>query len=74
MASIILVVHVHQMVVTYSVVQSLVSSQLQTVLLVIYSEPILCESSQGTEEHLHQTRFAQPHLLYVHGDTHAVSY
>ena len=54
------------MVVTYFVVWPLVSSPLQTVLLAIYSEPIFYESLQGTEERLHQTRFAQRHLLHVH--------
>ena len=67
-------VHVHKMAVTYSAVWLLLSSPLQTVLLAISSEPVLCEISHGTQEGLHQTRFLQPPLLHVHGDTPVVSY
>ena len=60
--------------VTYSAVWSLVSSPVQTSLPPISSEPLLCESSRGTEERLHHTRLVQPSLLHAHGDTPVVSW
>ena len=54
---------------TYTVAWSSVSSLFLTSLPNISSEPFSCESLQGKEEHLHQTRFVQPLLLHVHGDT-----
>ena len=68
-----LAVYTHKMAVTYTVAWSLVSSPFLTSLSKIPSELFSCGSLQGKEEHLHQTRFAQPLLLHVHGDTLEVS-